>query len=120
VIDNLLHNAIEQSPPRGTVRIGWVVANGQVTVEVSDEGPGIDEGEVEQIFEPFVSSSDHGADGEHVGLGLSFCRAVAHAYGGDVLGRNGERGGAVFTFSIPVPTTDSAEAQEAERLEVAS
>ena len=60
-----------------------------VVVRVLDEGPGIPEGMLEQVFEPFYRlESSRNADTGGTGLGLSIARDVAQAHGGSLVLRN--------------------------------
>jgi signal transduction histidine kinase len=102
---NLLKNAVESiDGQRGSViRIcarGEVAADDRtwVIVEVSDDGPGIEESVRDQLFEPFVSTK---AAGHGAGLGLSVCRRILGDLGGtiDVVDREGP--GATFQVRLP-------------------
>ncbi len=63
---------------------------------VADRGTGIPEGELERIFEPFVTTKPQG-----LGLGLAVCRSIAAAHGGTLVASNNADGGATFTLDIP-------------------
>jgi signal transduction histidine kinase len=63
---------------------------------VSDSGPGLPAELGERIFEPFVSTKETG-----VGLGLSICRRIVHAHGGEITAENGDEGGAVLRICLP-------------------
>jgi signal transduction histidine kinase len=85
VVANLLDNAVRHSPAGGTVEVRASRTRAGVTIEVSDEGPGIDEEERTKVFERFYradsarSSKDGGA-----GLGLAIARWIVDLHGGDI------------------------------------
>jgi PAS domain S-box-containing protein len=67
-----------------------------VEISVSDRGGGIPPGDLERIFEPFVTTKEHG-----IGLGLSICRTIIIAHGGRLWAENiGE--GATFRVTLPL------------------
>jgi signal transduction histidine kinase len=70
---------------------------GQVTVEVTDDGPGVPPAERDRVFERFVRLE---AGPGRNGLGLPIARAVARAHGGDLTCENAPAG-ARFVLSIP-------------------
>lgn len=67
-----------------------------VTVSVADSGPGLPPQIAERIFEPFVSSKEAG-----LGLGLSICKRIVEAHGGQIEAMNQPGGGALFTVRLP-------------------
>ena len=70
------------------------------TLTVRDRGPGFAAGETERLFEPFFrGQASRGAAG--AGLGLSICRGIVEAHGGQIQARNREGGGAEFVVTIP-------------------
>ena len=85
VLANLLDNAVRHSPAGGTVELRATKHRTGVTIEVSDEGPGISEEERSKVFERFYradsarSSKDGGA-----GLGLAIARWIVDLHGGDI------------------------------------
>lgn len=104
VLFNLLDNAAKYAPEGSTIRIrGW--ADGaSVAIQVMDEGPGIPQADLERVFDTFyrVRKGDHVRAG--TGLGLSICRGFVEAMGGTIVASNrGDRPGAVFTITMPVP-----------------
>jgi signal transduction histidine kinase len=81
---NLTSNAIEASPPGGTVTLGGHAVDGCVDLWVENSGAAIPPDMVVRLFEPFFTTKPHGT-----GLGLPIARNIAVAHGGDlVLGRN--------------------------------
>lgn len=85
VVANLVENAVRHSPSGGTVAVAARRSGEGVTIEVSDEGPGISDSEAPRIFDRFYradsarSSRDGGA-----GLGLAIARGIIDLHGGDI------------------------------------
>jgi signal transduction histidine kinase len=85
VVANLLDNAIRHSPDGGEVSLLARGENGNVRIEVADQGPGIPEGEAQRVFERFYradparSSTDGGT-----GLGLAIARWIVDLHGGEI------------------------------------
>jgi two-component system sensor histidine kinase KdpD len=97
----LIDNAIKYSPPRSPVQIGAGLHEGQLTLWVADDGPGVPRPEIERVFERFyrANSAGHAVPGS--GLGLSVVREIARAHGGDAIALRPPRGSR-FEVSIPV------------------
>jgi len=103
VFQNLLSNALTFTPEKGAISVTIVATNSKVTISIEDEGPGIPENKLENIFERFYSERpEHEHYGEHSGLGLSICKQIIEAHGGQIFAENlknkdGEIRGARFT-----------------------
>jgi two-component system OmpR family sensor kinase len=97
-IGNLLDNAMRhgRAPGADQAIVTVTVADGRITV--ADQGPGIDPAIGDDLFERFAAGS--GSAG--AGIGLSVVRWVALAHGGDLKVHNGDEGGAIFEFRLPV------------------
>lgn len=80
---NVLENAIRYSPPATRVRVSVARSDEGTEVNIRDEGPGIDESDVERIFEPFARGARRG-DAQGTGLGLTIARELARSFGGDL------------------------------------
>ena len=80
IVDNLLENAVEASPPGGTITLLVRAASPWVELRVRDEGPGLDEQERGRAFDRFW----RGRGGEGTGLGLAIVRSLVEADGGEV------------------------------------
>lgn len=85
-IGNLLSNAIRYSPTGGRIGLQLATRPGWVTIAVTDQGPGVADGERGRIFEPFFrgEAQPEGAV-RGSGIGLSIVREVVQAHGGQVL-----------------------------------
>ena len=81
VIVNLLLNAmdaVEGNPPgKRQIAVGLSATSDMLALDVVDNGPGFDDGEIERIFHPFYTSKTGG-----MGMGLSISRTIAEAHGG--------------------------------------
>ncbi len=74
---NLVRNAVQFSPPQGTVDVGLARGeNGQLRVEVADRGPGVAPEKVTALFTPYFTTRPDGT-----GLGLAIVRRIAAAHG---------------------------------------
>jgi signal transduction histidine kinase len=97
VITNLLSNAFRWTPDGGRIELRLGAANGVVSVDVVDSGPGVPPSQRSKIFEAFVSQ-----DAEGTGLGLPIARELAVALGGGIeLGAN-SGAGSRFRLVLPV------------------
>ena len=96
---NVVANALEHSPPEGTVRIA-VRANGSgVSLTVTDEGRGVPPELRSRLFDRFAAGDARRGAG--TGLGLYLARKVAEANGGTLTYRPSEPRGSTFTFTLP-------------------
>jgi signal transduction histidine kinase len=97
ILVNLIGNAVRHSPEGGTVRLSFARTAGTASVTVSDEGPGVAEGDEQRIFERFERA--HTAEGG-AGLGLAISRRLARSMGGDVTLGSAPGEGARFTLTL--------------------
>ena len=89
VIRNLIDNAISFSKINGKIWIKMKRQNNMVEVVVEDEGIGIPENKLVNIFDRFYSERPKGeAFGKHSGLGLNICKQVVNAHGGEIYAVN--------------------------------
>jgi two-component system sensor histidine kinase HydH len=95
---NLVLNAVEASSPRGEVRVLARREGAVVVIDVEDTGPGVAESVRGRLFEPLITTKDHGN-----GLGLALVKRVAERHGGSAGHEPCPGGGARFTLRLPVP-----------------
>jgi signal transduction histidine kinase len=97
VLLNLLLNALDAVASGGAIRVGLENgADGWLTLCVADTGHGVPDSLGARIFTPFVTTKETG-----LGLGLSICKRIAEAHGGEITAANRPEGGAVFTLRLP-------------------
>jgi len=101
---NLIRNAVEHtSAPGGLVRLEVRARpGGMVRFVVLDDGPGIDDDELEQVFERFHrTDDDRSRKTGGAGLGLAIVRAIARAHGGEARAVRSPGGGARLELDLP-------------------
>jgi PAS domain S-box-containing protein len=99
VFINLISNAIEameniSREPKVTIRA--TIYDKEMAIEVTDNGPGVDD--PEKIFDAFVTTKEKG-----MGIGLAVSRSIAEAHEGQLSAANNADFGAKFTLKIPLP-----------------
>lgn len=97
---NLLSNATKFTPESGTITVRtWTDGSG-AHLQVADSGPGLRDGEAEQVFDRFwQGQAARGRGGS--GIGLSVARELAGAHGGTLTAGRAPAGGASFTLTVP-------------------
>jgi len=101
VIGNMIQNAIQVSESEAEIEV-WAGAINQhmMLIRVADNGPGIPEEVIDQVFDPFFTTRAAGT-----GLGLAVLASVVQRHGGTVHAANRDCGGAQFTILLPVEST---------------
>ena len=102
VIINLVDNAIKYTPVGSRITITTKGSESNTEISVADNGAGISDIEKEKVFQMFYSGSNPIADCRRsLGLGLSLCRSIVTAHGGQITVSDNRPSGAVFTITIP-------------------
>ena len=101
-LSNLIANAIDFSPPGGTVTLGLARHRRMVDVTVRDHGPGIPDYAEDKVFEKFYSLARPHTRKKSTGLGLPFVKEIAELHEGRVTLSNAPDGGALATLSLPL------------------
>jgi signal transduction histidine kinase len=103
VIDNLLSNAIKFTPQGGSIRIKTSKELNNIVLEVSDNGLGLTEEDLQNTFKRGVRLSARPTAGESSsGLGLWIVRKLIEAHKGRVWVKSAIGKGSTFAFSIPM------------------
>ncbi|HSD90508.1 MAG TPA: DUF4118 domain-containing protein [Kofleriaceae bacterium] len=99
LLSNLVENAAKHTPAGCAIEVRAHREPKAAVIEVMDRGPGLPEGPPDQVFEKFFRGP--GARVGGVGLGLTVCRAIAHAHGGKIEAASRDGGGSVFRVWFP-------------------
>jgi len=103
-LENVLVNARSVAPTGSRIDVSIHASGSECVIEVADRGPGIPPAHIERIFDRFFSYRPGGPDrgaAEHAGLGLAIARSIVQGYGGTIVARNRDGGGAVFEIRLP-------------------
>lgn len=96
---NIIENAVAYGE-RASITIENSDAGAQIVVK--DNGPGLDQEELERIFDPFVRlETSRSRDTGGIGLGLPIARAIIHSHGGEITLQNHPDGGLIVRMLIP-------------------
>jgi heavy metal sensor kinase len=100
---NLLDNAMQYTPPGGTIRLTAAPHGERIAAVIEDDGPGIAPDDLAHIFDRFyrADKARTGGGREHAGLGLSIAQAIAHTHGGEVTVESRQGQGSKFTVWLP-------------------
>ncbi len=104
---NLFDNAAKYAPENSPITVKAHADTSNITLQISDRGPGIPPDDLEHVFDTFyrVRKGDHVQAG--TGLGLPIARGFIEAMGGSIRAGNQQEGtGAVFTVTLPVPADE--------------
>lgn len=98
---NLLENAARHTPAGTRVEVRAWLQDGAIVVEVSDDGPGIQQGHAGDVFRRFV----RGKQSAGMGLGLAICEGIVKAHGGRIWIEPDRARGVAFRLQLPAPAT---------------
>ena len=101
-IGNLIDNAIDFSPPGGTIRLQTREVDGYWHCCISDQGPGIPDYALDKVFERFYSLPRPAGGDRSTGLGLSLVHEVTQLHGGQISLANLEGGGVMAELILPM------------------
>ncbi len=109
ILDNLLENAIKFTDPGKTVRLRCAIVGPEAIFSVEDQGCGIDEAELERVFERFYQvERSRGGYRRGTGLGLSIVKHAINALGGQIALDSKVGVGTHVTVTVPVQPVESA------------
>jgi C4-dicarboxylate-specific signal transduction histidine kinase len=108
VILNLLRNSIEAlqtcPQPKRALSVQTLLNDDQtLIINVKDNGPGIVPEKIDRLFDLYFTTKTNG-----MGVGLSICRTIVEAHGGNIRAQNNPDGGAWFQVTLPMVTADVA------------
>ena len=99
VFNNLIDNAINHG---GNARVNLKKSQNSIIILIEDDGAGVDNNKLSQIFEPFyrVDQARNNEKG-NVGLGLAIARSIINAHGGDIIAKNITPHGLCIKVNLP-------------------
>jgi two-component system sensor kinase FixL len=100
VLINLIRNGLDamQATPNRRLSVRAAIQDGDFAlVTVSDSGPGLPEEVADRLFQPFVTTKEHG-----MGIGLTICQTIVEAHGGLIWFEPNPGGGVSFHFRLPL------------------
>ena len=104
VLFNLLDNAAKYSPLGSCILLRARQDENNVTLQIIDEGEGIPEEALDQVFDKFYRIHRTDRQRAGTGLGLAICRGFVESMGGTIVaGNRADRSGAIFTIELPLP-----------------
>ncbi|MES2536530.1 MAG: ATP-binding protein [Pseudomonadota bacterium] len=116
VVLNLIRNAIdamnEMPFSERQITLSTFAAENTVSVEIMDQGPGVQTDSLPQVFNPFFTTK---ADG--MGLGLTISHSIIDGFGGTISVRNAPQRGAISSFTLPAIATAGDDADSKEKIE---
>ncbi|WP_054005144.1 HAMP domain-containing sensor histidine kinase [Cypionkella psychrotolerans] len=102
--ENIIRNALSHSPQGGIVQVTGQQIGDAIILEVADEGPGVPEANLKNIFAPFVRVEKE-IPSAGIGLGLAIASGAITSHGGTILARNRQPNGLVLKISVPLKTS---------------
>ena len=107
VIINIVDNAIKYTQVGSEINITTEKKADKVVVSISDNGEGISEEVKKHVFDMFYSGANKVADSRRsIGLGLSLCKSIVNAHGGEIRVLDNKPHGTIFTFTLPIGEVD--------------
>ena len=100
VLLSFTDNALNHAPAGTTIRLSAEAHGSMVRLEVSDEGSGIEPGEIDRVFERFYRA-DSAREGSGTGLGLAIAKEIVEAHGSSIYVRSQPGAGTTFGFELP-------------------
>jgi signal transduction histidine kinase len=103
VLHNLVDNATKYSPRGSQITVSGMSEDDHIQVSITDEGQGIPQAELTNIFDAFYRIPNPDAlKVKGVGLGLTICKAIVDAHGGNIWAESAPNKGSVFYFTLPL------------------
>ena len=104
VFANIIQNAIDATPEKGTIEIRSALLGSDVKITFADSGTGIPENVLPKIFSPLITTKAKG-----MGMSLAICKRIVDAHGGKVAVESAVGKGTTFTITLPIkPKTEFA------------
>ncbi len=110
VLLNLLENAALHGKNATSILLTACRSNNKAEIRVEDNGVGLDSHHMENVFDGIRTRSEQtGSDRRNMGIGLTVCRTIVNAHGGQISAANRPQGGACFCITLPIEEDESVE-----------
>lgn len=108
VIINLMNNAIQYTEAGSRIILSAARDNDMVCIQVADNGAGLKSESKEHLFDMFYTANNSKGDGRRsLGLGLSLCKSIVHAHGGQIKVKDNVSRGTIFQFTLKAAEVNS-------------
>jgi PAS domain S-box-containing protein len=105
ILLNLINNAIKYTPPGGKITVRARQEETKVVVEIQDTGRGIDEKEIDRLFQPYYRMERDRERLSGLGLGLALSKKFVEMHNGSLWVTSQKGIGSIFAFSLPIDPT---------------
>lgn len=103
VVINIVNNAVQYTPPGSEIRVRAFREESKAVIEIADNGDGVTDENKRKIFDMFYTANDGRGDSRRgLGLGLSLCRSIVTAHGGEIYVRDNLPKGSIFGFTLQI------------------
>ncbi len=103
VILNLIENSIKHSKSTKPIKLIVEKNDNKIIFNIVDNGIGLNADNIDNIFDGYSLNENSSSDSaKGMGIGLSICKTIIKAHGGDILAKNNLNGGSTFSFSLPL------------------
>ena len=103
VIINIVDNAVQYTDAGSTITISAFRKQNMVVVEVADNGNGVCDEDKKKLFDMFYTANNISGDNRRgLGLGLSLCKSIVNAHGGEIYVKDNHPKGSIFGFTLQV------------------
>jgi two-component system sensor histidine kinase KdpD len=114
LVENLISNADKYSPPASPIEVLLRTSDEhEAEVHVRDNGIGVSETELPNLFTPFYRTTTARKYARGMGLGLAVCKRIVEAHGGRIWVTRRPEGGSDFAFSMPLSETRDPRTRDA-------
>ena len=110
VIINIVNNAVKYTPAGSHITLSAAREGSLVVVRIADDGPGIPDQSKAKLFDMFYTADNTRGDSRRgLGLGLSLCKSIISAHGGDIGVKDNHPKGTVFYFTLKAAEVNTDE-----------
>jgi two-component system sensor histidine kinase BaeS len=101
-VGNLLSNAIKYTPNGGEIQVHAFIENQKLVIHVKDDGPGLSEEDLDNLFTPFYRGKQSTRFPKGMGLGLSIARDIVQSHNGSLIAESIPGDGSQFSIQLPL------------------